>query len=158
MKAPPTRVQGPRGPRGAQGPQNHPTNRQAVPGPPRASIGVEEDHGPKRSRGVRSRPSLDERGRLRSGAQAVAGQDRGVDRRGGLAAGKIQTARSLRERVELADKGDPKMSARKQCRLLKVSRSSVDCRRAPEREEDRRVKRLPDETAWRIRAWDRAAW
>ena len=51
----------------------------------------------------------------------------------------------MRERIELVRKRDPKMSVRRQCRLLKVSRSSVDYEPAPEREEDRRIKRLLDE-------------
>lgn len=51
----------------------------------------------------------------------------------------------MRERIKLVEKGDPRVSVRKQCKLLKVSRSSVDYKRTPEKEEDRRLKRLLDE-------------
>lgn len=51
----------------------------------------------------------------------------------------------MRERSELVEKGNPKVSVRKQCKLLGVARSSVDYQRVEESEEDRRLKRLLDE-------------
>jgi len=51
----------------------------------------------------------------------------------------------MRERSELVEKGNPKMSMRTQCKLLKVARSSVDYQRVGESEEDLEFKRLLDE-------------
>lgn len=51
----------------------------------------------------------------------------------------------MRERSELVEKGDPKLSMRRQCKLLAVARSSVDYRKAVESEADIEVKRLLDE-------------
>jgi len=59
---------------------------------------------------------------------------------------KIQTTRSVRDRVELVDKGHPKISMRKQCELIGVSRSSVTYQAVAEDPEDIRVKRLLDKT------------
>jgi hypothetical protein len=38
----------------------------------------------------------------------------------------------MRERSELVEKGNPKVSVRKQCKLLSVARSSVDYQRVGE--------------------------
>ena len=51
----------------------------------------------------------------------------------------------MRERSELVEKGNPKMSMRKQCKLLAVARSSVDYEPVVESEEDLEFKRLLDE-------------
>ena len=51
----------------------------------------------------------------------------------------------MRERIELVNKGNPKVSIRKQCKLVNVARSSVDYQRTPESAEDLRIKRLLDE-------------
>lgn len=51
----------------------------------------------------------------------------------------------MRERTELVAKGHPKVSLRKQCKLLNVARSSVDYQRVEESEEDLELKRLLDE-------------
>ncbi len=51
----------------------------------------------------------------------------------------------MRERSELVEKGDPKISMRKQCKLLNIARSSVDYQRVGESEVDREIKRLLDE-------------
>jgi len=51
----------------------------------------------------------------------------------------------MRERFELVKKGDPKVSMRKQCKLLSVARSSVDYQRVAESEVDLQLKRLLDE-------------
>jgi len=52
----------------------------------------------------------------------------------------------VRDRIELVEKKNPKISMRRQCELLDVSRSSVDYVPVAECEEDRRIKRLLDET------------
>ena len=46
----------------------------------------------------------------------------------------------MRERSELVEKGDPKMSMRKQCKLLTIARSSVEYQRVGESEVDREFK------------------
>ena len=51
----------------------------------------------------------------------------------------------MRERSELVEKGDPKMSMRKQCKLLTIARSSVEYQRGGESEVDREFKRILDE-------------
>jgi putative transposase len=51
----------------------------------------------------------------------------------------------MRERSELVEKENPKVSMRKQCTLLGVARSSVDYRRVEESKEDHEFKRLLDE-------------
>lgn len=51
----------------------------------------------------------------------------------------------MRERIELVEKKHPKLSMRKQCKLLGVARSSVDYQPVKENEEDLKIKRLLDE-------------
>jgi putative transposase len=51
----------------------------------------------------------------------------------------------MRERSELVDKGHPKVSMRKQCKLLAVARSSVDYQPVEESKEDLEFKRILDE-------------
>jgi len=51
----------------------------------------------------------------------------------------------MRERSELVEKGNPKVSVRKQCKLLGVARSSVDYEAVPESAEDLQLKRILDE-------------
>lgn len=51
----------------------------------------------------------------------------------------------MRERSELVEKGNPKVSVRKQCKLLGVARSSVDYQRVEESPEDLEFKRILDE-------------
>jgi len=51
----------------------------------------------------------------------------------------------VRDRKELVDKGNPKVSMRTQCKLLSVSRSSVGYRCKEQRKEDLEIKRLLDE-------------
>lgn len=51
----------------------------------------------------------------------------------------------MRERIELVDKMDPKLSMRKQCKLVGVARSSVDYEAAPESAQDLQLKRILDE-------------
>jgi putative transposase len=51
----------------------------------------------------------------------------------------------VRERIELVEKNHPKLSMRKQCKLLGVARSTVDYQAVPEDPEDIRIKRLLDE-------------
>lgn len=51
----------------------------------------------------------------------------------------------MRERSELVEKGDPKMSLRKQCKLLALARSSAGYQRVEESREDLELKRLLDE-------------
>jgi putative transposase len=51
----------------------------------------------------------------------------------------------VRDRIELVEKEHPKLSVRKQCKLLGVSRSSLDYQRIGEGEEDLRIKRILDE-------------
>jgi len=51
----------------------------------------------------------------------------------------------MRERSELVKKGHPKVSLRKQCKLVSVARSSVDYQRVEESPEDLELKRLLDE-------------
>lgn len=51
----------------------------------------------------------------------------------------------MRERSELVDKGNPKVSVRKQCKLLAVARSSVDYQPVGESKEDLEFKRILDE-------------
>ena len=51
----------------------------------------------------------------------------------------------MRDRIELVDKSHPKLSMRKQCKLLGVSRSSVAYQAVAEDPEDIRIKRLLDE-------------
>jgi putative transposase len=51
----------------------------------------------------------------------------------------------MRERSELVEKGNPKVSVRKQCKLLSVARSSVDYQRVGESQEDHDLKRILDE-------------
>ena len=51
----------------------------------------------------------------------------------------------MRERSELVEKGNPKVSMRKQCKLLGVARSSVDYQRVEESPEDLELKRIMDE-------------
>ena len=51
----------------------------------------------------------------------------------------------MRERSELVDKGHPKVSVRKQCKLLGVARSSVDYQPVGESQEDLDFKRILDE-------------
>ncbi|MGL4400791.1 MAG: IS3 family transposase [Luteolibacter sp.] len=58
---------------------------------------------------------------------------------------KVQTTRSVRDRVGLLDRGHPKISMRKQCLLLGVARSTADYQAAAEDPEDIRIKRLLDE-------------
>ena len=50
----------------------------------------------------------------------------------------------MRERSELVDKGHPKVSVRKQCKLLAVARSSVDYQPVGESQEDLEFKRILD--------------
>jgi putative transposase len=52
----------------------------------------------------------------------------------------------VRDRIELVEKKNPKISMRRQCELLDVARSSVDYVPVAESEEDQRIKRLLDET------------
>jgi putative transposase len=51
----------------------------------------------------------------------------------------------VRDRIELVEKTNPKLSMRKQCALLSVARSSVDYQPVPESGEDQKIKRLLDE-------------
>ena len=51
----------------------------------------------------------------------------------------------MRDRKELVDKENPKVSMRRQCELLAVSRSSLTYKSQGESEEDVRIKRLLDE-------------
>lgn len=51
----------------------------------------------------------------------------------------------MRERSKLVDKGNPKVSMRKQCKLLAVARSSVDYQPVGESPEDLEFKRMLDE-------------
>ena len=51
----------------------------------------------------------------------------------------------MRERSELVEKGNPKISMRKQCKLLGISRSFVDYQRVEEGPEDLELKRILDE-------------
>lgn len=51
----------------------------------------------------------------------------------------------MRERSRLVDKGHPKVSMRKQCKLLAVARSSVDYQPVGESQEDLDFKRILDE-------------
>ena len=51
----------------------------------------------------------------------------------------------MRERSKLVDKGNPKVSMRKQCKLLAVARSSVDYQPVGESQEDLEFKRILDE-------------
>ena len=51
----------------------------------------------------------------------------------------------MRERSKLVDKGHPKVSIRKQCKLLAVARSSVDYQPVGESQEDLDFKRILDE-------------
>jgi len=51
----------------------------------------------------------------------------------------------MRERSKLVDKGNPKLSMRKQCKLLAVARSSVDYQPVGESQEDLDFKRILDE-------------
>jgi len=51
----------------------------------------------------------------------------------------------VRDRIELVEKNHPKLSMRKQCKLLGVARSSVDYQAVAENPEDIRIKRLLDE-------------
>ena len=62
-----------------------------------------------------------------------------------MAAKKIQTARSVRDLIELVDKIHPVLSRRKQCVLLGVARSSVDYKEVPESAVDLQIKRRLDE-------------
>ncbi len=50
-----------------------------------------------------------------------------------------------KERAELVDKNHPKLSVRTQCKLLHVTRSSLDYEPVLESEEDRKIMRLMDE-------------
>lgn len=52
----------------------------------------------------------------------------------------------MRDRIELVDKSHPKVSLRRQCKLLNISRSSLSYQPVEESEEDRRIKRILDET------------
>lgn len=51
----------------------------------------------------------------------------------------------MRYRIELVEKSHPELSMRKQCKLLGLSRSSVDYQAVDENAEDIRIKRLLDE-------------
>lgn len=51
----------------------------------------------------------------------------------------------MRDRAELVDKKHPQLSIRKQCKLLKVSRSSLSYQAVGEDAEDQRIKRILDE-------------
>ena len=51
----------------------------------------------------------------------------------------------MRERSELVEKSHPKLSMRRQCQLLGVSRSSVEYQAVTEDPEDIRIKRILDE-------------
>jgi len=51
----------------------------------------------------------------------------------------------MRERSELVEKGNPKLSMRRQCELVAVARSTVDYKPVGESEEDLEFKRLLDE-------------
>jgi len=51
----------------------------------------------------------------------------------------------VRDRIELVDRKHPRLSARRQCELLGVARSSVDYEPVGESAEDLRIKRLLDE-------------
>ena len=51
----------------------------------------------------------------------------------------------MRDRIELVEKGHPRISMRKQCKLLDVARSTVDYQAVAEDPEDIRIKRLLDE-------------
>ncbi len=50
----------------------------------------------------------------------------------------------MRERSELVEKRNPKLSMRRQCKLVSVARSSIDYQRVGESEADRALKRLLD--------------
>ncbi len=51
----------------------------------------------------------------------------------------------MKARAELVEKSHPKLSARAQCALLGVARSTLDYVPAPERKDDPRLMRLMDE-------------
>lgn len=51
----------------------------------------------------------------------------------------------MRERSELVEKGNPKVSMRTQCKLLGIARSSVDYKRVEESKEDHEMKWILDE-------------
>jgi len=51
----------------------------------------------------------------------------------------------VRDRIELVEKNHPKLSKRKQCKLLEVARSSVDYKSVKEKSEDLQIKRTLDE-------------
>lgn len=51
----------------------------------------------------------------------------------------------MRERSELVEKGNPKVSMRTQCKLLGIARSSVDYQRVEESTEDHEIMRILDE-------------
>lgn len=52
----------------------------------------------------------------------------------------------MRDRIGLMDKGHPKISMRRQSKLLGVARSTADYKPVGEDPEDIRIKRLLDET------------
>jgi len=51
----------------------------------------------------------------------------------------------VRDRIELVDEKNPKISMRQQCKLLGVARSTVTYKPVEEDPEDTRIKRLLDE-------------
>jgi hypothetical protein len=63
---------------------------------------------------------------------------------GGLFNKKVQTARSVRELVELVDKTHAQLSIRRQCKLLGVARSSVEYEAVAESDKDLNTKLLLD--------------
>jgi hypothetical protein len=65
--------------------------------------------------------------------------------RGGFLAQKVETTRSIRGHVELAEKNHPKLSMRKQCKLLGSTCSVLSYKAVPERAEKTRIKPLRDE-------------
>src|SRR3569832_1098957 len=107
---------------------------------------MEESHARWRRQRLWSRPGQSRGRGLRAGAHRPARQNRATERGGGFPAKKVQTARSVRERIELVEKDHPDLSVRRQCGLLQVARSSVDYAPVPESAEDQRAKRILDET------------
>ncbi len=69
---------------------------------------------------------------------------------------KIQAARSVERAAELIEPRHPKLSMRTQCKLLRLTRSSLSYVPVEENGDDRSLKRILDELYVRDPCWDHA--
>ena len=85
-----------------------------------------------------------------SGANCAIGKGWAVVRRTWLVAKKVKATRLVNDRKELVDKGNRKLSIKRQYKLLSILRSLVDYWCKEQRNEKMETKRLLNEINWML--------